>query len=144
MKQISLISLIVLLSVVAFSQEKATLKITDVVINLNSEKLDFDQSFEETLTSTIPSEVVIYEAEGIKYSVFFTYKKGKNRFRLVRRAYAYKDGLEVGKSRQQKDMQETKTSISGSMKGRMSENIVIDKVKMETIAVSFKYEMIYK
>jgi len=144
MKQISLISLIVLLSITAFSQEKATLKITDVVITLNSDKLDFNQTFEETLTSTIPSELVIYEAEGIKYSVFFTYKKGKNRFRLVRRAYAYKDGLEVNKGRQQKDMQETKTSISGSLKGRMSDNLVIDKVKMETIAVSFKYEMIYK
>ena len=62
----------------------------------------------------------------------------------MRRACAYKDGLEVGKGRQQKDMQETKTSISGSMKGRMSDNIVIDKEKMETIAVSFKYELIYK
>ena len=41
-------------------------------------------------------------------------------------------------------MQETKTSISGSMKGRMSENIVLDKEKMEVIAVSFKYELIYK
>ena len=144
MKQISLISLIVLLSFTAFSQEKATLKINDVVINLNGEKLDFDQTFVENLTSTIPTEVVIYEAEGIKYSVFFTYKKGNNRFRLVRRAYVYKDGLEVDKGRQQKDMQETETSISGSMKGRMSDNLVMDKVKMETIAVSFKYELIYK
>jgi hypothetical protein len=144
MKQISLISLIVMLSVASFSQEQTTLKITDVVINLNGEKLDFDQTFVETLTSTIPSEVIIYEAEGIKYSVFFTYKKGNNRFRLVRRAYIYKDGLEIDKGRQQKDMQETETSISGSMKGRMSDNLVLNKEKMETIAVSFKYELIYK
>ncbi len=144
MKQISLISLIVLLSTVAFSQEKATLKINDVVITLNGKKIEYDKTFEESLVSTIPSEVVIYKEEGIKYSVFFTYKKGKTRVRLVRRAYAYKDGLEVGKSRQQKDMQENKTSISGSLKGRMSENIVLDNEKMENIAVSFKYEMIYK
>lgn len=133
-----------MLSVASFSQEQTTLKITDVVINLNGEKIGFDQTFVETLTSTIPTEVVIYEAEGIKYSVFFTYKKGNNRFRLVRRAYIYKDGLEVDKGRQQKDMQETENSISGSMKGRMSDNLVMDKVKMETIAVSFKYELIYK
>lgn len=144
MKQISLISLIVMLSLVAFSQEKATLKITDIVINLNGEKLDFDQTFEQELTSTMPSELIIYDAERIKYSVFFTYKKGQNRFRLVRRAYAYKSGLEVDKGRQQKDMQETKTSISGSMNGRMSNNLILDKEKMETIAVSFKYELIYK
>jgi len=144
MKHFILISVLVFLSAAVFSQEKASLKITDVVITLKGEKVDFDKTFEETLTSTIPTEVVIYEAEGIKYSVFFNYKKGKNRFRLVRRAYVYKDGIEVDKGRQQKDMQETKTSISGSMKGRMSDNLVLDKVKMETIAVSFKYEMIYK
>lgn len=144
MKQISLISLIVMLSITAFSQEKATLKITDVVINLNGEKLDYNQTFEETLSTTIPNEIVIYNADGTKYSVFFTYKNGKNRFRLVRRAYAYKNGIEVDKGRQQKDMQEIKMSTSGSMKGRMSDNLVLNKEKMETIAVSFNYELIYK
>jgi len=144
MKQISLTSLIVMLSITAFSQEKATLKITDVVINLNGEKLDYNQTFEETLSTTIPNEIVIYNADGTKYSVFFTYKNGKNRFRLVRRAYAYKNGIEVDKGRQQKDMQEIKMSTSGSMKGRMSDNLVLNKEKMETIAVSFNYELIYK
>jgi hypothetical protein len=144
MKQIGLIALIAILSLTGFSQDHATLKITDVVINLNGEKLDYDQTFEKTLSATIPTEVAIYEADGIRYAVLFTYKKGENRFRLVRRAYAYKDGVEVDKGRQQKDMQETKTSISGSMKGRMSDNLVLNKEKMETIAVSFKYELIYK
>ncbi len=43
-----------MLSVASFSQEQTTLKITDVVINLNGEKIGFDQTFVETLTSTIP------------------------------------------------------------------------------------------
>lgn len=144
MKKYFLILIALSFTALAFSQEKATLKITDVVINLNGQKLDNNQTFEETLTSENQSEVVLYDADGVKYSVFFIYKKGKNRFRLVRRAYAYKNGLEVDKGRQQKDMMETQTAISGSMKGRMSDNLVLDKVKMETIAVSFKYELIYK
>ena len=124
--------------------QTATIKITNVHIEVNGEKVEFDQTFEETLTHDVQSTVIIYNKDGIKYGVELTYRKGSSRIKLVRRGFASKDGMKIKKARKHKDMQEIRTSITGSFSKRVVDNIVINKKDMLAINVSYNYELIYK
>ena len=122
----------------------AVLKINTIEVDLNGEKVDWDKTFEVTLTDGIMSPVIVFEQDGIKFGTEFTYKKGRNRIKLVRRCYALKAGTETQFSKKKKDMQEIKTSIPGSLNKRVVENILLSRENLESINVSFKYELIYK
>jgi hypothetical protein len=122
----------------------ATLKINNVHIILDGEKIDLDKNCEIQLDGGVPTKVVIYEEKGLTYGTEFTYKKGTNRLKLVRKGYALKAGMEPKYGKQKKDMQEIKTSIPGSFSMRVVENIVLNKTTLESINVSFTYELIYK
>lgn len=144
MKRLRLILLVLAIPGWIFAQQTATLKINNVHIEVNGEKVEFDETFEVTLTDGLMSAVIIFEKDGLKYGHQFTYKKGTNRLKLVRRGYALKAGMETQFAKRKKDMQEMKVSIPGSFKKRVVDNIVVSKEKMEAINVSFNYELIYK
>lgn len=122
----------------------ATLKVTNIHVEVNGEKVDWDQTFEIVLTDGIMSPLIIFEQDGLKFGTEFVYKKGRNRIKLVRRCYALKSGSETKFSKKKKDMQELKTSAPGSLNKRVVENILISRETLESINVSFNYELIYK
>jgi len=128
----------------ASNGQTATLKINNIHVDLNGEKVDWDKTFEITLTDGVQSKITIFEQEGIQYGSQFTYKKGVNRLKLVRRGYALKAGKDVRYAKQKKDMQEMKTSIPGNLNKRVVDNIVVDKEALEAINVTYNYELIYK
>ena len=122
----------------------ATIKISNIHVDLNGEKIPWDKTCEVTLEDGVQTNITIFEEEGLQYGTEFTYKKGKNRLKLVRRGYALKAGKETRYAKQKKDMQEMRTSIPGNLSKRVVDNIVIDKESLEAINVSFNYELIYK
>lgn len=122
----------------------ALLKISNIHVELNGQKVEWDKSYEATLTDGVESQVILFEQEGYRYGCQFTYKKKNSRLKLVRRCFATKGSMEPSYSRQKKDMQEIRTSIPGSLKMRVVENIVVDKASLEAVNVSFNYELIYK
>jgi hypothetical protein len=122
----------------------ATITISNIHVDLNGETQDPPNECEAVLADGVSTQVTIFEKDGIEYGTFFTYKKGKNRIKLVRKGFVERKGMEMKTGKQRKDMQETRTSIPGSMKGRVSENIVLDKEKLEGLSVSFNYDLIYK
>jgi len=124
--------------------QTATLKIYNIHVELNGETVDWDETYEVAVTNGVMSVVNIFEQEGLKYGTQFTYKKGSNRLKLVRRGYAIKAGMDTKFGKKRKDMQEIKTSIPGSLSKRVVDNIVLCKENLEAINVSFNYELIYK
>ena len=124
--------------------QSATIRITNVHIVVDGKKVEFDQSFEEKLVHEVPSKIIVYDKDGIKYGVVFNYKKGVNRIKLSRKGFASRSVDDTIYARKQKDMIEMKTSINGSFKKRVVDNIVINKKELLAINVSFNYELIYK
>jgi hypothetical protein len=124
--------------------QTATIKITNIHVDLNGEKVPWDKTCEVTLEDGVQTNITIFEEEGLQYGTQFTYKKGKNRLKLVRRGYALKAGKETQYAKQKKDMQEMRTSIPGNLSKRVVDNIVLDKESLEALNVSFNYELIYK
>lgn len=122
----------------------ANLKVSNIHVELDGKPVDWDKTFEIVLTDGIMSPLIIFEQDGLKFGTEFVYKKGRNRIKLVRRCYAIKPGSETKFSKKKKDMLELKTSASGSMSKRVVENILISRDKLESINVSFNYELIYK
>lgn len=139
------IMLILLAGLIKPSQSQtATLKISDLYVEVNGEKMELEEVPEVILTEGIMSPVIIFEKNGLRYSHEFTYKKGSNRLKLVRRGYALRSGNETKFGKKKKDMQEIKTSIPGVLSKKVTENIVLDKENLESIFVSFNYELNYK
>jgi hypothetical protein len=124
--------------------QTATLKISDVYVEVNGEKMEIGDIPEVVLSDGIMSPVILFEQNGLRYGHEFSYKKGTNRLKLVRRGYALKSGSETKFGKKKKDMQEIKTSIPGTLSKKVTENIVLDKDNLESIFVSFNYELNYK
>ncbi len=127
----------------SFSQEKATINLHDFIIEVNGKAVDFNKGIEETLLLDEEKQVLIYRENGISYGAEFTYKKKGNRIKLVRRTWGMKDGGKMKYSKQKKEVQFLKTSNPGVLNGKSVENIVLDKDKMESINVIFKFDLIY-
>lgn len=144
MKKYILISLIIFVSSNIWAQHKASLKITEIHVDLNGKEISVSEEMEFSLTDHIQSVVFIFDQGGVKYGVEYQYKKGENRIKLVRRGFAIKNGTTTIFGKKQKDMQEIKTSIPGSLSMRHVDNIILNKEKLEAINASFKYELIYK
>lgn len=113
-------------------------------VEISGNNVDFNETYEFTLTDGVMSSFILFDQEGIKYGHEFQYKKGTNRLKLVRRGFASKNGMEPKFAKQEKDMQEIKVSIPGSINKRVVDNIVVDKENLDAINVSFNYELIYK
>jgi len=144
MKKYLLISMLLIFTSTIWGQATATLKIKNINVEYNgSTYADFDE-MEVGLTDQQPTTVIIFDQDGVKYGVEFQYKKGRNRIKLVRRAFVVKNGMETKYGKKRKDMQELKTSITGSFEKRAVDNILISRENLEAINVSFKYELIYK
>ncbi|MEZ5082575.1 MAG: hypothetical protein R2750_03885 [Bacteroidales bacterium] len=144
MKRLTLLILVFAFPVWIYAQQTATIKINNMHIEINGNKVDFDESYEFTLTDGVMSSFILFDQNEMKYGHEFQYKKGTNRLKLVRRGYASKNGLEPKFAKQKKDMQEIKVSIPGSISKRVVDNIVVDKENLDAINVSFNYELIYK
>jgi hypothetical protein len=144
----SMVPVVVILLLVGISlssqSQTATLKISNVYVEVNGEKVETENVPEVVLSDGIMAPVVLFEQNGLRYGHEFTYKKGTNRLKLVRRGYALKSGSETKFGKKKKDMQEMKTSIPGTLNKKVTENIVLDKDNLESIFVSFNYELIYK
>lgn len=122
----------------------ATLKISNIHIELNGQDVEWDKSYEFTLTDGVLLEAILFEQEGLKYGTQFTYKKGNNRLKLVRRGYVNQSGKKTIFAKKEKDMQVIRTSIPGNLEKRVVDNIILSKELLEAINVSFNYELIYK
>ena len=105
----------------------ATIRISNIHVDLNGEKQDLTEVCEVELADGIATRVTIFAQDGLEYGTLFTYKKGENRIKLVRKGYVSKQGSETKYGKQRKDMQAMRTSIPGDMSTRVVENIVIDK-----------------
>jgi hypothetical protein len=134
---------LLILPLLSFSQEKAKITIDAITIDVNGMNSDIGNIFEEMLILNEKKEILIYQKNGISYGAEFTYKKKGNRIKLVRRTWAMKDAGKKKYSKQKKEVQFLKTSNPGILKGKSVENIVLDKKKMESINVIFKFELKY-
>jgi len=143
MKRIFILLTVIALPAFIWAQT-ATIKMNNFHIEVNGEKVEFDKTFEETLTHDVTKTLVLFEQDGIKYGIHLTYRKGKNRIKLARRGFASKDGMDVKNAKREKDMQEMRTSITGKFSKRVVENIVLSKKDLLAINVTFNYELIYK
>lgn len=146
MKQLFIVIVAMVMPTLLLAQEvpTATLKIHSIHVDVDGKEVQWDETFELQITDNVMAPVIIYEQEGLKYGTEFMYKKGRNRIKLVRRGYAIKAGSETKFAKKEKDMLELKTSSSGSLNKRVVDNILISREKLESINVSFKYELIYK
>ena len=146
MKRFIAIAVVLIMPILLSAQDPAgaVLKITNIHVTLNGEEVDYDETYEVRLESGIPVQVTIFDRKDFSYGTTFTYKKGKNRLKLVRRGFAFKAGSEPRYGKQKKDMQEIKASIPGSLSMRVVDNIVLDRETLESINVSFNYELMYK
>jgi hypothetical protein len=144
MRNFLLFCLLFAVPVIILAQQTATLKISEIHVDLNGTEYKPDDLAEVTLSDHAPTSVIVFEKDRVKYGVEFQYKKGRNRIKLVRKGWVIKGGAEPQKGKQRKDMQELKTSITGSFSKRVVDNIIIDRTNLEAINVSFRYELIYK
>ncbi|MCF8368719.1 MAG: hypothetical protein K9G76_06725 [Bacteroidales bacterium] len=143
MKKIIFLFSIFSLPMLIFAQE-ATIRITNINVEISGEKVDWNQSFTEKLSDDSPKTIILFEQDGIKYGTTFTYRKGANRIKLARKGFATLNGGEVKNARKRKDMQELRTSITGSFSKRVVDNIVLNKQELVSIQISYNYELIYK
>ncbi len=132
-----------ILPLLSFSQEKATIKLHDFIVEVNGKAVDVGTDIEETLILNEEKPILIYRENGFSYGANFTFKKKGNRIKLVRRTWGMKDGGEKKYSKQKKEVQFLKTSNPGALKGKSVENIVLDKTKMESINAIFKFDLQY-
>ncbi len=144
MKKILVISVLLMTANLLPAQQTATLKITGIHVDYNGKEYSIDDELEVNLNDHTPSSVIVFNQDGVKYGMEFQYKKGRNRIKLVRWGWATKDGLGMKRGKKRKDMQELKTSITGSFTKRVVDNIILDRDNLEAINISFNYELIYK
>ncbi len=146
MKRLIVITATLILPFWLSAQEPAgaILKISNIHVTLNGDEVDYEETHEVRLVDGMPQEVTIFQQEDISYGTTFTYKKGRNRLKLVRKGYAIKAGMEPRHGKQKKDMQEIKTSIPGNLSMRVVDNILLDRETLQSINVSFNYELDYK
>lgn len=126
------------------AQNTATLKITNIHYDYNGEKHEISEAQEFTLTDHEPASFILFEVDGLKFGCDFQYKKGRNRIKLTRKCFAEKPGIERKTGKFEKDMQELKTSVTGSFTKRVVCNIILSRDNLESVYVSFNYELIYK
>lgn len=127
-----------------YSQEKNTLTLKSFTIEVNGNPVVMDTTISVSLELDIPVEITIYSEDNLKYIGVFTYKRSKNRLKLIRNFYAVKGVEKPVKSKTKKDVQYIKVSIPKKFTGKSSENLVVDKEKLESIFVSFNYEFTYQ
>lgn len=145
MKQALIICALLLSSIWLMAQQTATLKISNIHYDLNGEEHELPGVKEFALTDHEPAALVLFEDEsGFKFGCVFQYKKGRNRIKLTRKCFADKPGMDRKTGKFEKDMQELKTSITGSFTKRVISNIILSRDNLESIYVSFNYELIYK
>ena len=132
-----------ILPLLSFSQEKATIKLHDFIIEVNGKAVEVNNNLEETLLLNEEKPILIYRESGFSYGVDFTFKKKGNRIKLVRHTWGMKNGGEKKYSKQKKEVQFLKTSNPGVLSGKSAENIVLDKDKMESINAIFKFDLKY-
>ena len=145
MKQRSFLFLLVCISAsIGLAQQTATLKITDIHVTYDGQEYNPEGEIEVKLDDHNPTSAIIFEIEGVKYGVDYQYKKGRNRIRLVRWGYVIKNGMEPKRGKKEKDMQNLKISVTGSFSKRAVDNIMINRDNLESINITYKYELIYK
>lgn len=134
----------VLFSSAGYSQEKNNFKLNNFTVKINGRPIGMDTSLSFNLLKDIPLKINIYSDNDLKYFGVFTFKRSKNRLKLIRRFYAIKGVDKPVKSKAKKDVQYIKTSIPGKFIGKSSEHLVVNKENLESIVVSFNYEFIYQ
>ncbi len=118
--------------------------LSSFMIEVNGKEIKTDTIIIQRLIPDVPTDILIYENDYIRYYVVFTYKFKGRRAKLVRRAYAeMRNGKRIY-SKQKKEMQELKVSVPGLFKGKSSESILYDRKSMSSIFVSFNYKYVYK
>jgi hypothetical protein len=126
------------------AQEINTLTLNSFTIEVNGEAVKTDTTITAKLVTEVPTEITIYDKDNLKYVAVFTYKRSKNRLKLMRKFYAVKGMDKPVSSKTKKDVQYIKVSIPKTFNGKSSENLIVDKEKLESIFVSFKYEFKYQ
>lgn len=145
MKHITILFFFVgLTASISWAQQTATLKITDIHVTYNGEEYNPEEPIEVKLNDHTPTSAIIFEIEGVKYGVDYQYKKGRNRIKLVRWGYVVKTGMEPKRGKKEKDMQNLKVSVTGSFSKRAVDNILINRDNLESINITYKYELTYK
>ena len=122
----------------------ATLKISNIHVELNGQAVEWDKTYEFVISDGVLFEAILFEQKDLKYGTQFTYKKGSNRLKLLRRGYVNQSGKKTSFGKKEKDMQVIRTSIPGNLKKRVVDNIILSKEMLEAINISFNYELIYK
>ncbi|HJN05215.1 MAG TPA: hypothetical protein QF480_01240 [Bacteroidales bacterium] len=118
--------------------------LSSFMIEVNGKDIKTDTTIVQRLIPDVPTDILLYENDYIKYYVVFTYRFKGRRAKLVRRTYAEMRDGKRNYSKQQKEMQELKVSVPGLFKGKSSESILYDRKSMSSIFVSFNYKFVYK
>lgn len=138
------ITLLLVTATFGFGQNSSNLVLSNFAAELNGNNIEIDTTITVTLIPDLPKDILIYETDFISYRAVFTYKYKGKRVKLISQTYAVLPDGKMVKSKQKKDMQELKVSVTGKLKGKSSESILYARKTMGNIFVSFNYELIYR
>lgn len=144
MKKFVLIKLILLVSLYGYGQTKYPLVLTSFQVKLNGELVNQNFKVEEELQEDVEKEIEIFNDKGVRFVVSFKFVRSGKRIKLVRRSYAQKDGEKPRYGKKRKDVHFIKVSIPGKIEGQYNENILLDSENLESMFVSYQYNLIYK
>ncbi|MCD4680010.1 MAG: hypothetical protein K8S00_06445 [Bacteroidales bacterium] len=143
MKRSLLFLTLIILAMSLHSQNNYTLKMHSFSVDVNGKSIGFDKEITVQLVPDVEKQIEIYNSDGIRFVAVFKFTRSNNRLKLIRWFYGHKFPEKIIKSKKKKDVQFIKVSAPGSWTGMVSENILLDKKKLESIYVTFKYEFLY-
>jgi len=132
-----------LLSANLFSQETYTLSISEIIVGQKNETNTLDSAIEATLTQNVPQTIILYEQDGLKVGSTFTPKFKGRRMKLTRTIFVETPAGEIVKAKQKKAVQMLKVSVTGSMKGRDTAEILYNRKMRKSIFVKYNYDLTY-
>lgn len=142
-KSLILWMLAFLLSANLFSQETYALKISDIRIQQKKDITSAETIIEGILTQNVPQAFTLYEQDNLKVWVEFTAKFKGRRMKLVRNIYVEAPDGSVKIFKQKKAVQMLKVSVTGSMKGRDTAEILYNRKMRKSIFVKYNYDLTY-
>lgn len=132
-----------LLSANLFSQETYTLSISEIIVGQKNETNTLDSAIEATLTQNVPQTIILYEQDGLKVGSTFTPKFKGRRMKLTRTIFVETPAGEIVKAKQKKAVQMLKVSVTGSMKGRDTAEILYNRKMRKSLFIKYNYELTY-
>jgi hypothetical protein len=126
------------------AQDQKELTLSGFTVEVNNNKVDYDETISETLTDLEPKAIRVFDGDDLDYLVEFRFKRDGKRIKVRRSSEVLlSDGTRV-KGNTKKEVQFMSASAPGEFEFPVAENIVLDKKNYSTFFISYRTKVKYQ